>query len=60
MTGKAPFFVILIAALLLLSSFFFGEVKAISTKQPKHRKLGESKHFNTFVFITLLDPEPIT
>ncbi|CAD5316361.1 unnamed protein product [Arabidopsis thaliana] len=26
--------------LLLLSSFFFGEVKAISTKQPKHRKLG--------------------
>ncbi|KAG7658525.1 hypothetical protein ISN44_As01g054920 [Arabidopsis suecica] len=26
-------------ALLLLSPFFFGEVKAISTKQPKHRKL---------------------
>ncbi|CAH8257013.1 unnamed protein product [Arabidopsis lyrata] len=40
MTRKAPFFVILIVALLLLSPLFFGQVEAISTKQPKHRKLG--------------------
>lgn len=60
MTRKAPFFVILIVALLLLSPLFFGQVEAISTKQPKHRKLGKSKHFHTFVSITLTDPEPIT
>ncbi|XP_024011772.1 uncharacterized protein LOC18008801 [Eutrema salsugineum] len=41
MTEKAPpLCVVFIVALLLLSPLFLGQLEAISTKQAKHRKMG--------------------
>ncbi|CAN6860679.1 unnamed protein product [Brassica oleracea] len=38
-----PLFVVLIVALLLLSPLFSRQIEAISTKQTKHRKLGNGE-----------------